>query len=284
MEEFYIEYTIENRYETPVKRANFELLIMPATNAYQSVKEVNIYCSEDKELFSSTNIFGFETISYYVDKPFTQFWFKLFAKVEIEKVNPFRVTNLSPSEEYDILHSDDFQIDNQLFLTSTSLTQLPSLLDLAFPIYSNTVSLFDYLLELKGFIYNHLEYSPESTDVNTLLDEVLKMRRGVCQDFAHLFISVCRRNKIPARYVTGYLNQGEGFVGASQLHAWVEVLIPELDWVGFDATNNLLADYHYIKIAHGTDYQDCSPIVGVLETSGKQNSKHLVIVTSNQQQ
>ena len=73
-------------------------------------------------------------------------------------------------------------------------------------------------------------------------------------------------------------------MGASQLHAWVEVLIPELDWVGFDATNNLLADYHYIKIAHGTDYQDCSPIVGVLETSGKQNSKHLVIVTSNQQQ
>lgn len=149
MEEFYIEYTIENRYEMPVKRANFELLIMPATNAYQSVKEVSIYCSEDKELFSSTNIFGFETISYYLDKPFTQFWFKLFAKVEIEKVNPFRVTSLSPMEEYDVLHSDDFQIDNQLFLASTSLTQLPSQLDFAFPIYSNTIpTLFRCLIIL----------------------------------------------------------------------------------------------------------------------------------------
>jgi len=91
---------------------------------------------------------------------------------------------------------------------------------------------------------------------------------------------VCRLNKIPARYVSGYLNQGAGFTGPSQLHAWVEALIPELGWAGFDATNNLVADHHYIKIAHGTDYRDCSPIIGVLETSGAQKSIHSVTVTN----
>jgi transglutaminase-like putative cysteine protease len=125
-----------------------------------------------------------------------------------------------------------------------------------------------------------LEYPPESTDVNTPIEEVLQIRKGVCQDYAHLFISVCRKNKIPARYVSGYLNQGAGFTGSSQLHAWVEVLIPELGWIGFDATNNLVADHHYIKIAHGTDYRDCSPIIGVLETTGSQKSIHSVTVTN----
>ncbi|MDZ7614542.1 MAG: transglutaminase family protein [Flavobacteriaceae bacterium] len=103
----------------------------------------------------------------------------------------------------------------------------------SFPAYSKDCQLFDYLSKLNIFIFKLLEYSPESTDVNTPIEEILKIRKGVCQDYAHLFISVCRLNRIPARYVSGYLNQGAGYTGASQLHAWAEVYIPELgcDWV-----------------------------------------------------
>jgi transglutaminase-like putative cysteine protease len=150
----------------------------------------------------------------------------------------------------------------------------------SFPEYSGEIQVFEYLLKLNSYLFELLEYSPESTDINTPIEEVLSIRKGVCQDFAHLFISVCRQNKIPARYVSGYLNQGAGFTGTSQLHAWAEALIPELGWVGFDATNNLVADHHYIKIAHGTDYRDCSPIIGVLETTGAQKSIHSVTVTN----
>jgi transglutaminase-like putative cysteine protease len=152
--------------------------------------------------------------------------------------------------------------------------------ELQFPVYSAKTMILDYLSELNSYIYESFEYSPESTDVNTPIEDVLKIRKGVCQDFAHLFISVCRLNKIAARYVSGYLNQGAGFVGSSQTHAWAEVFIPEIGWIGFDSTNNLLADHHYIKIAHGTDYRDCSPIIGVLETTGEQESKHSVFVTN----
>ena len=80
--------------------------------------------------------------------------------------------------------------------------------------------------------------------------------------------------------MSGYLDQGAGFVGTGQLHAWVEALIPELGWIGFDSTNDLLADHHYIKIAHGTDFTDCSPIIGVLESAGMQKSIHSVTVTN----
>jgi transglutaminase-like putative cysteine protease len=280
MEEFDIEYFIENKYELPVRKANFQLLVIPETNLQQTVQDLKFYCSEDKEVHLSKNIFGFNAITFYIGNPFTEFWFKLSARVQKPEINPFYVSPLLSADEYQRIHTPDFQIDNHLFLAETLLTKMPEAAGCTFPEYSGETQVFDYLLGLKSYLFRLLEYSPESTDVNTPIEEVLRIRKGVCQDYAHVFLSVCRQNKIPARYVSGYLNQGADFVGSSQLHAWVEALIPEVGWVGFDATNDLVADHHYIKIAHGTDYRDCSPIIGVLETTGAQKSVHSVIVTN----
>ena len=280
MEEFFLEYFIENKYESPVRRANFQLLVIPESTSQQQVFELKLLCSENQPLHRSKNIFGFETLTCYIGKPFTEFWFKLTAKIKKSEINPFHVSPLPPAEEFKIIHSLDYNIDNYLFLLATPLTKMTEAELVLFPVYSEEHQLFDYLATLNTFIFGLLEYSPESTDVNTPIEEILLFKRGVCQDFAHLFIAVCRQNKIPARYVSGYLNQGAGFVGSSQLHAWAEALIPELGWIGFDATNNLLADHHYLKIAHGADFRDCSPIIGVLESAGKQKSIHSVTVTN----
>jgi len=280
MEEYYIEYVIENRYELPVRSAYYQLLVIPETNSQQKVHEVKYYCSENKELHLSKNIFGFDTLSYFIRQPFCEFLFKLTARVQKPEINPFYVSPLLPNNEFEILSSLEFQIDNYMFLSPTTLTQMPSVVNCSFPVYKNGIQVFDYLVQLNSYINQLLVYSPESTNINTSIEEVLKIRKGVCQDYAHLFLSVCRLNKIPARYVSGYLNQGSGFIGTSQLHAWVEAFIPELGWVGFDSTNNLLADHQYIKIAHGTDYRDCSPIIGVLESTGLQKSIHTVMVTN----
>lgn len=280
MEEFYIEYFIENKYESLVRKANFQLLIIPDSNLQQKVSDLKSSCSEDKEMYLSKNIFGFETITYYINKPFSEFWFRLSARIRKQEINPFYVSPLLPTDEFELIHSLEFQIDNNLFLSPTDLTKMPQVVYYSFPVYSGEIQVFEYLLKLNNYLFELLEYSPESTDVNTPIEEVLSIRKGVCQDYAHVFLAVCRQNKIPARYVSGYLNQGADFIGSSQLHAWIEALIPDLGWVGFDATNNLVADHHYIKIAHGTDYRDCSPIIGVLETTGAQKSIHSVTVTN----
>ena len=280
MHEFFLEYFIENKYESPVRKANFQLLVIPDSNSQQKVLDLKFYCSEDQEAHRSKNIFGFDTLNYYIGKPFTEFMFKLTAKILKEDINPFYLSPLDPATEFELIYSLDFQIDNYLFLQPTQLTRMPAETEIPFPAYAGEIQIFDYLVSLNSFIFQLLVYSPESTDVNTPIEEVLKIRRGVCQDYAHLFISVCRQNKIPARYVSGYLDQGAGFVGTGQLHAWVEALIPELGWIGFDSTNDLLADHHYIKIAHGTDFTDCSPIIGVLESAGMQKSIHSVTVTN----
>jgi transglutaminase-like putative cysteine protease len=282
MEEFDIEYYIDNKYESPVRKANFQLLVIPESDSQQVIVDLKFYSSENQEIYFSKNIFGFDVISYYIGSPFSEFWFKMSARIQKSQINPFRVSPYLPSDEYQLIHSLDFQIDHQLFLWETELTKMPSEIECTFPEFTGETQVFEYLLKLKNHLYNLLEYSPESTDVNTPIAEVLRIRKGVCQDYAHVFLAVCRQNKIPARYVSGYLNQGDGFIGSGQLHAWVEALIPGLGWIGFDATNNLVADHHYIKIAHGTDYRDCSPIIGVLETTGAQKSVHSVIVSSNQ--
>jgi transglutaminase-like putative cysteine protease len=113
-------------------------------------------------------------------------------------------------------------------------------------------------LALMEFVFGFLKYEPYSTHVHTHMAEVIKGRRGVCQDFAHLLIGLCRALKIPARYVSGYLATEK----ASATHAWVEVFIPGHGWRGLDPTHNRQIGETYVKIGHGRDYFDVPPISG----------------------
>jgi transglutaminase-like putative cysteine protease len=129
-----------------------------------------------------------------------------------------------------------------------------------------------------------LGFDTEPTNVHTTVCEAIDLGKGVCQDFTHLFVAIARKNRIPCRYVSGYLNQGGGVMGSAAMHAWVEAFVPGNGWHGFDPTNNLLIDKNYIKTAHGVDYSDCSPIKGVLQTSGENHTKYQVKVRTKADQ
>ena len=111
---------------------------------------------------------------------------------------------------------------------------------------------------LMGFVYTQLKYESKSTTVHTHMRDVLQDKRGVCQDFAHVMIGLCRVLKIPALYVSGYLATET----ASATHAWVELLIPGVGWCGLDPTHNRPVNENYIKIAVGRDYADVPPVTG----------------------
>ena len=114
------------------------------------------------------------------------------------------------------------------------------------------------VLALMKFVNGHLKYESYSTHVHTHMRDVMKDRRGVCQDFAHLMIGLCRALKIPARYVSGYL----ATEAASATHAWMEVFIPGHGWRGLDPTHNCQLGETYVKIGNGRDYSDVPPIAG----------------------
>jgi len=119
---------------------------------------------------------------------------------------------------------------------------------------------------LMGEMYARFEYSPSTTRVDSRIDEALRARRGVCQDFSHIFIALARHLGIPTRYVSGYLFGDESASDRSSdgaTHAWAEALMPGLGWVGFDPTNNVIAGERHIRVAIGRDYADVPPTRGV---------------------
>jgi transglutaminase-like putative cysteine protease len=138
------------------------------------------------------------------------------------------------------------------------------------------------LHELNERLYRYFDYVPRSTKVDSPIDLALETRKGVCQDFAHIFITLVRSKlKIPCRYVSGYLahrvtDEETDRSRASATHAWVEVLMPHLGWVGFDPTNWLVAGERHIRTAIGRDYADVPPTHGIFR--GRSTSELTVAV------
>jgi len=124
------------------------------------------------------------------------------------------------------------------------------------------------LRRLNATIFDAFEYAPQSTRVDSSIDEALSSKRGVCQDFSHIMIALARGLNIPCRYVSGYLYHREDNSDRSAqdaTHAWVEALLPDIGWVGFDPTNNLIAGDRHIRVAVGSDYAEVPPTRGVFK-------------------
>jgi len=136
------------------------------------------------------------------------------------------------------------------------------------------------VFELNRRIHREFKYKPQSTTIATPLEEVFEKRAGVCQDFAHLMIGCLRSIGLPARYVSGYLRtippkpdptkpKAPVLVGADASHAWLAVYCPGVGWVDFDPTNDLIPSEMHITLAWGRDYDDVSPIKGVVIGGGE---------------
>ena len=119
----------------------------------------------------------------------------------------------------------------------------------------------------------HFTFDPKATTISTPIAAVLEHRRGVCQDFAHLFISCVRRHGLPAAYVSGYLltppPPGKPRLrGADASHAWISVYVPGTGWIDYDPTNSCFVAAGHIVVARGRDYSDVSPVHGLFTGGG----------------
>lgn len=124
-----------------------------------------------------------------------------------------------------------------------------------------------WLCQAGEYIRSHFEYARYFTDANSPIDDILQHGKGVCQDFAHLMIAVCRSFGVPARYVSGYIHRPNK---DSQSHAWCEVWIPDMGWVGFDPTNGCPTSERFIKVAIGRDFTDVPPNKGTYRGDGNE--------------
>ncbi len=153
---------------------------------------------------------------------------------------------------------------------STFVTAGSELADYARPSFAIGRPLLDAIDDLSHRIHTEFQYAPKATTIDTPLLEALRLRKGVCQDFAHVMIGALRSLRLSARYVSGYLRSEASYQGAEASHAWVSVYAPGAGWIDIDPTNDMRPGTGHVTLAWGRDYGDVAPVKGIALGGGNQ--------------
>jgi transglutaminase-like putative cysteine protease len=164
----------------------------------------------------------------------------------------------------------DYSLDSRRVERSTQLG------DYARPSFGDGVSLIDGVVSLCARVHADFEFDAEATKVDTRLEEVLRIRKGVCQDFSHVMIGSLRSLGLAACYVSGYLETEPPpgkprLTGVDRTHAWVGVHVGGDRWIGIDPTNDQIAGARYVTAARGRDYSDVPPLKGIIFTDAEKS-------------
>jgi transglutaminase-like putative cysteine protease len=275
-----IAHTTRYTYPFPVCKSHNEVRLYPCEEGRtQQCHDFSLITSPATSLFSYETERG-RVHHFAIENAHAFLEITLEATVEVHRENPFAALQwvVPDCHFYDNLPAHPNYPEYYEHLQETARTpHLPECQQIAATLWAQSEGrTASFLLGLTHWIHDNFTYAPGVTHVNTPLSDVLKERKGVCQDFTHLMLAICRHQGIPARYVSGYLYNGRqtntaNLMGADATHAWVECLLPDKNntasstahWCGFDPTNRLLVHNHYVKVHHGCDYDDVSPIRGV---------------------
>jgi len=152
-------------------------------------------------------------------------------------------------------------LPDQIYLRQTETTELDSAMSAALEMFPTNGDALEHAHKLMQFVHGKIAYEVGTSVAETTAAQAFAAGRGVCQDHAHVLVGLARAQKTPARYVTGYLITGIGASSAAA-HAWAELLIPDLGWVGFDAANGQCPTEHYVRLAAGLDASAVAPVKG----------------------
>lgn len=267
---FEIRHVTRYQYDRPVTRSSHKLHLRPVTDRRQTVREFCLQISPPVQLIEYDDVFGNAAARFEMREPYSELSLAARSVVEIADEDPFAFTDAPIRPQFPLVWMPWQRMMLQPYLQPVELpeTQLQEIIDYAMGyVERNNRDLMETLFAINLGLHRDLEYLPGFTTVNTTPYEVLATRKGVCQDFANLFISMARLLGIPARYMCGYLhtgNCGQARVGCDASHAWVELYIPNFGWKGFDPTNGILAHQEHVRVAVGRHYLDTAPTAGTL--------------------
>ncbi len=254
---------------------------------HQRVAALEVVVSPEPDVTSTHwDFFGNE--SYYVEvrTRHTTFEATMIADVDVDwaPVDVAALDGWTVAEAVAAIRAQDADpvAETAFRLPSTLVDLGPEVDDFARTILAPERPFGQALVALYATIHRDFTYAKGATSVRTTLPEILALRAGVCQDFAHLAIGALRSVGLPGRYVSGYLETApppgkEKLAGSDATHAWASVRVPGGGWVDLDPTNDHFADSRYIVTAWGRDFRDVSPLKGVIFTEAKKSSMTVAV-------
>ena len=262
-------YTVNHvtrfRYDTPITESVMEVRIQPRSDGYQRCLDFRLSTSPKAPILSYRDYLGNRV--HHFDIPNLHNHLAVTAEAMVEVVAEPLLLEALESDAWDRLDAMNANDKYWDMLKTSHFVRSSELLD-DFIREMDIRRLADPLItlrEISRLIYEHFRYAKQKTRVHSPMDDALRIRRGVCQDFAHIMLALARELQIPCRYVSGYLFQQSAKNERSThgaTHAWVEALLPDIGWVGFDPTNNTLVTDRHIRVAVGRDYADVPPTRG----------------------
>jgi transglutaminase-like putative cysteine protease len=253
------------KYEPAVRESVMEVRMQPRTDARQRCLSFSLDVSPRASMMMYRDFFG--NAVHHFDIPGQHELIEVAAQAVVEVLPPLalQASAVGSWEELDarVAQGDywEMMLPSQYARPTELLERLREKLNL-----TRRGNPLELLQELNTQMYEFFEYAPNTTKVDSPIDEALESRQGVCQDFAHIMIALVRQLKIPCRYVSGYLFHADSAKDrspAGATHAWVEAYLGELGWVAFDPTNNLPGCERHVRVAIGRDYADVPPTRGV---------------------
>ena len=271
------------RYENPVRASHHVLRLQPLQDSQQVLEEFDLKISVDGQVHRFEDVFGNQTIELDVTQPFTEFLVRSESRVRLSSTPALEDRALHRREQVPLVW---MPWQRQMMLAYLLPTELPEshlteIYDFAMSfVERNDYNLRDVLTDINRTIFRDFEYVPGATTLETTPYEVLTRRKGVCQDFANLFICMARLLNIPARYRAGYIDTlatEDNPVQSEASHAWAEVYLPGAGWLGFDPTNGKLVSQEHVRVACGRNYRDATPTMGTLYKGGAGETLEVIV-------
>jgi transglutaminase-like putative cysteine protease len=269
MPDFKIQHITKYSYEGMVRDSANQIVLYPIKDEYQDVTYHELNITGNPVVDTHIDYYGNEIGSFTYSEPHSVMVINSKLSVTTRQ-RPLPVTDIFPDQQWEYLKHIQYMVPYIDFLKQEYFEGLPELQVIVDQERAYDDTPFQIALRFCGYVYQNFEYIKGVTTVETTLDEVWKLKAGVCQDFAHILMVMLRLLKIPARYVSGYICTNSSTMrGEGATHAWAEAYIPDYGWLGIDPTNNCIANETHVRLAVGRNFSDCSPVKGVYKgTSG----------------
>lgn len=277
---FKIQHITKYKYDRPVRESANQIKVYPYAHPQQEVQSHKVVITGEPNVNLFPDFWGNTVGWFMVNEPHRELIIdsQLILNVKTAKnANPISVSKFS---DWEILRGAISSDLKMLDLSKPdSVHAKPEIADMVNDLRHNRDTPAMFIQRCSEYIFDKFEYKKGITTVETTVDQILQYKSGVCQDFAHVLLEMLRSISIPSRYVSGYIcpNQ-DGVRGAGATHAWVEVYLPAIGWVGIDPTNNLWVTDQHVVLAVGRHFNDCSPVKGTFKGPANQALSVLVSV------